>query len=93
MIKTLDEIKEDTIKQLINMKLFNNEDIKVSDVKFIKYANVMFTNDIYENRNIGHKYLDDKGIFYAGRFGEWDYLWSDQSLISGKKAAEKILKL
>jgi len=26
----------------------------------------------------------------CGRFGEWDYLWSDQSFMSGKKAADKI---
>jgi hypothetical protein len=28
-------------------------------------------------------------IKYIGRFGEWDYLWSDQSLLSGKKVADQ----
>lgn len=29
-----------------------------------------------------HKFLDNNGIYYCGRFGEWVYLWSDNVLIS-----------
>lgn len=87
----MDEIKKRTIEKMIEMGLFEKEDIIVSDIRRKKYANVMFTNNIYQDRKIVHNYLDNKEIFYAGRFGEWDYLWSDQSLISGKKAAEKLI--
>jgi hypothetical protein len=30
------------------------------------------------------------GITSAGRFGEWDYLWSNQAFMSGLRAARKI---
>jgi len=40
-----------------------------------------------------HDYLDSVGIFYCGRFGEWDYLWSDQCVVSGRNIANKINKL
>jgi hypothetical protein len=29
----------------------------------------------------------------CGRFGEWGYLWMDQSILSGKQAAEEISRL
>lgn len=87
----LDDIKKKTIEQLQRMKLFKENDILFADVREEPYANIMFTPEIYKNREIIHRYLDNLGIVYAGRFGEWDYLWTGQSVLSGKQAAEKIL--
>lgn len=47
------------------------------------------THHIYRNREAVHDYLNGLGIAYAGRFGEWGYLWSDQSVLSGRRAAEE----
>lgn len=91
LTKSLDEIKEHTIRQLVGMGLFELEDIAVTDVRMEKYANIMFTEKIYTAREAIHTYLDKLGIYYAGRFGEWDYLWLGQSILSGKKAAERIM--
>ena len=87
-----EEIKKKVIDDFIEMGLFEEEDVIVSDVRQKKYANIIFTKDIYKNRDIIHDFLDKEKIIYAGRFGEWDYLWSDQSVISGKRVAEKILE-
>jgi hypothetical protein len=38
-----------------------------------------------------HGYLDDIGIAYCGRYGDWGYMWTDESLKSGELAAEKVL--
>jgi hypothetical protein len=38
-----------------------------------------------------HGYLDDIGIGYCGRYGEWGYLWSDESFLSGERAVERLL--
>lgn len=89
---TIDEIKEVTIKQLIQMGVFSEDDIEISDVKYEKYANVIFTQDIYSNRKCIHDLLDSLGIRYAGRFGDWDYLWTDQSMLSGKRVALEIIE-
>lgn len=91
LTKSLEELKEQTIVQLMSMGLFEAEDIVVTDVRVEKYANIMFTETIYSARKIVHDYLDSLGIYYAGRFGEWDYLWLGQSILSGKKVAEQIL--
>lgn len=88
---SLDELLEVTINQMIKMNLFNREDIIVKDIRIIKYANVIFSHGIYENREIVRKYLIENEIIPVGRFGEWDYLWSDQSFNSGKKGAEQVI--
>ncbi len=38
-----------------------------------------------------HGYLDDLGIAYCGRYGDWGYMWTDESFKSGELAAEKAL--
>ena len=35
--------------------------------------------------------LDDLGIAYCGRYGDWGYMWTDESFISGERAAETAL--
>lgn len=85
---------DDLIEHIINkgkkMKLWTNNDIEITDYREVPYANVVF--DFVRNKNLSlvHSYLDKIGISYIGRFGEWNYLWSDQSLLSGKKAAENV---
>ncbi|GHU73728.1 hypothetical protein FACS189450_14030 [Spirochaetia bacterium] len=44
-----------------------------------------------KNRDFVKAYLAGKGIDLIGRFGEWDYLWSDQGYMSGKDKANIIL--
>lgn len=87
---TGDQLRDQVIRQLIGLGLFEEADIAVRDIRFEKYANIMFTPEIYQARETARNYLTELGILCAGRFGEWDYLWLEQSLLSGKKAAEKI---
>jgi len=70
--------------------LFSKNDIIVTDHRTVKYGNVIFDHNIKKSRKIVQDYLDSIGIKYIGRFGEWDYLWSDQSFLSGKRVVEKI---
>ncbi len=50
-------------------------------------GNVIFDIGMEERRDFVKKYLDEKNVKLIGRFGEWDYLWSDQSYISGINCA------
>jgi len=38
-----------------------------------------------------HGFLDDVGIAYCGRYGDWGYLWTDESFKSGEQAADRAL--
>lgn len=80
---TVEEIKERTVGKLISLGFIKEDDILFVHLGYEKYANVIFTEPIYEARKIVRDYLASVGIETIGRFGEWDYLWSDQSLLSG----------
>ena len=85
-----DSLIEHVIDKAKVMDLFDLEDIEVIDYRDVKYANVIFDHDRKMNVGIIHKFLKNSDVSFIGRFGEWDYLWSDQSIISGKKVADKI---
>ena len=82
---TEQEIKERTVGKIIKLGLIKEEDILFVHLGYEPYANVIFTQPIFESRKVVRDYLSSVGISTIGRFGEWDYLWSDQSLLSGLK--------
>ena len=55
------------------------------------YANIIFDHDRPAALRTVHGYLDDIGVGYCGRFGDWGYIWTDQAFASGEKAARKAL--
>jgi protoporphyrinogen oxidase len=57
----------------------------------VRYANVIFDLERSDAINTVHGFLDDVGIAYCGRYGDWGYMWTDESFISGEGAAEAAL--
>lgn len=82
---TQEELLARSVGKLVSLNIIKEEDILFTDIRFEPYANVIFDHNIYESRETVRKYLSSVGIETIGRFGEWGYLWSDQSLISGLK--------
>lgn len=80
---THQELIDGTVGKLISLGIIKEQDILFTHIGFEPYANVIFSNPIYESRETVKSYLKENGIIPIGRFGEWDYLWSDQSLLSG----------
>ena len=72
--------------------LADGDKILYSESRVVPYANVIFDLDRQAALKIVHGYLDEIGIGYAGRYGEWGYHWTDESFISGEKAVDRILK-
>jgi len=60
----------------------SKNDIEIEDVSYCEYANVVFLNHMEEKRQIVLDFLKNHGIVPIGRFGQWDYLWSDQAYSS-----------
>lgn len=85
-----DDLIDHIVKKSNQFGTFAPEDIEFTDYREVKYANVLFDFNREQNLEIVHEYLDKSSIEYCGRFGMWEYLWSDQCLISGKNMAEKI---
>ncbi len=67
------------------MKLASRKEILLSDCRILPYGNVAFDHGMIRRRDQVRAYLEEVGILPVGRFGEWDYLWSDQCFLSGKK--------
>jgi hypothetical protein len=57
----------------------------------LRYANIIFDLDRAAALKTVHGYLDEIGIAYCGRYGEWGYMWTDESFKSGEQAAERAL--
>jgi len=83
---------EPVIRDLRRCGLLREEDqILTKQAILLKYANIIFDLERADAVKTVHAYLDDIGICYAGRYGEWGYLWTDESFKSGEKAAERAL--
>ena len=69
------------------------EDDKVlfSEAMLSWWAQVIFDLDRSSALSTVHGYLKDVGIAFCGRYGDWGYLWTDESFMSGERAAEEVL--
>lgn len=83
---------EHVINSFVDMGICDKDDIICQDFRILPYGNVIFTHDMEKYRHRVLEYIKNEGIFSCGRFGEWDYLWSNQSFMSGKKITDQITK-
>ena|SRR5271166_5854582 len=87
-----DDCVEPVIKDLRRCGILRDDDsILCSKAILVPYANVIFDLDRTAALKTVHGYLDDIGIAYCGRYGDWGYMWTDESFKSGELAAEKAL--
>jgi len=83
------DLIENTLYAIKKMKIADVRDIRFIDHKHVKYGNVIFDLGMEEKRGKVRQYFADNGVKTVGRFGEWDYLWSNQSFLSGYNWAEQ----
>ena len=87
-----DECIEPVIRDLHKCGLLKESDrILFQNTMHIDYANVIFDLECAPSREIVHGYLNEIGIRYCGRYGDWKYIWTDESFLSGSRAAEKAM--
>jgi protoporphyrinogen oxidase len=80
---TEEDIIRGSVERLCDLNIINREDILFTDIRFEPFANVIFDHNVYECRDKVRGYLKAHNIDTIGRFGEWEYYWTDQSLLSG----------
>ena len=87
-----DVLIEPVIRDLRRIGLIRENDrVLFSKAMMLRYANVIFDLDRAAALKTVHGYLDDLGIAYCGRYGDWGYMWTDESFKSGELAAERAL--
>ncbi len=72
--------------------LRDDDRILVSEARVARYGNVIYDHDRATALATVHRYLDEIGVLYCGRYGEWNHLWTDEAFISGERAAERALE-
>ena len=85
-----EELKKNVLTHLMKMNICSEDDILFVHHKHLPFGNVVFDHGMEERRKILLDYLSELDIITCGRFGEWGYLWSDQSFLSGKNALNKV---
>ena len=89
---TPQELIEPVIADLRRCGLLREEDrILFRSAALVPHANVIFDLERAAALDTVHGYLDDIGVAYCGRYGDWGYMWTDESFLSGERAAEKAL--
>jgi protoporphyrinogen oxidase len=89
-------VPEDLIERVITDLrrcgiLRDSDQIICRKAMLLRYANVIFDQDRAAALRTVHGYLDEVGISYCGRYGDWGYMWTDESFKSGENAAQKAL--
>jgi protoporphyrinogen oxidase len=81
---------EPTLRDLRRCGILREDDqILFKQAMLCDYANIIFDHDRTQALQVVHGFLDDVGIRYCGRYGEWGYMWTDESYKSGEIAATK----
>jgi len=72
--------------------LREDDEVRFASAHVSDYAYVIWDHDRGPALDIVHGYLDELRIRYCGRFGNWDYAWTDEAFLSGEAAAEEVIE-
>jgi protoporphyrinogen oxidase len=87
-----EECIEPVIKDLLRCGILKETDkILYRGAMHIPWGNVIFDLECNEALGKVHGWLNEIGIKYCGRYGDWKYIWTDESFISGENAAQRVL--
>jgi protoporphyrinogen oxidase len=71
--------------------LHESDSILFEEARVARYANVIYDLERADAVATVHAFLDEIGVRYCGRYGNWDHAWTDQSFLSGEQAAQAAL--
>ena len=94
LVGSPDDWIEPVIRDLRRCGILTEDDQILSrGAMLLRYANIIFDLERAAALKIVHAYLDELGIGYCGRYGDWGYMWTDESFKSGELAAERALSV
>ncbi len=80
-----------TIGDLTRLGILRRDDrILVARQQVIPYGNVVFDRDRAAALAVVQGWLRQQEVQCCGRYGEWAYYWTDDSILSGWRAAEAV---
>ena len=92
LTEPIESFIEPTIRDLRTCGLIEPSDrILHSSAIYVPYGNIIHDHDKLSALEVVHGYLDEVGIGYCGRYGEWGYHWTDEAFMSGENVAQKVI--
>jgi len=92
MKRRVEEVIKKARHDLVRTGVLKDKDEIIHEsYSYAPYANVIFDLERKSAVKVVHDYLDNIGVHYCGRFGEWGYHWTDESFESGEKAVVNAL--
>jgi protoporphyrinogen oxidase len=71
--------------------LHDRDRILFREARVVPYANVIYDLERADALRLVHGFLDDIGVRYCGRYGDWNHEWTDEAFVSGEQAALSVL--
>ena len=62
-----------------------------AEARVVRYANVIYDLERADAVRVVHRFLDEVGVHYCGRYGNWNHEWTDEAFASGEQAASAVL--
>jgi UDP-galactopyranose mutase len=88
----IDEMFERSLLDLQKCGILRKSDrILTRHVIDLRFAYIVFDQHRQAHLQDLFDYLESRDIFTAGRYGRWDYYSMEDTILSGKSAAEKVL--
>ncbi|MFO0583911.1 MAG: NAD(P)-binding protein [Anaeromyxobacter sp.] len=89
---TPEQCIEPVVRDLKRCGIIRETDkVMFTNAMHIEYANVIFDLERADALKTVHGFLADVGIAWCGRYGDWEYIWTDESFLSGERAARTVL--
>lgn len=76
---------DNCIYALEKLGVARKENILFTDYRIMPYGNVTLLKSTEQETPIIRDWIMRQGIIPIGRFGKWEYLWSDEAFLSGYK--------
>ena len=88
-----DKLIDIVLADLLDAGVIKKSDtVEVKSVFVLNPAYIIYNHTHRNNVDDLHEFLNKNEIFPCGRFGEWEYLNMDHSILSGKRTIDKILE-
>lgn len=86
-------IADRVIADLIRVGALRRDDqIVLRETHDIKHAYCIYDRHRKDSVRIVYNWLRSVGVVPCGRYGLWTYFWSDEAILSGKRAAETTVR-
>lgn len=86
-----ENLPDRVVEELVSLRILRSRaDVRFARLRDVPWANVVFTPQRAAAVRTIRRWLRKWDIEVAGRYGEWDYFWTDDAVRSGWRAADAV---